>query len=243
MNLHELPIKFMTKEEVEQWLDNNEYEKYLEAGYSSSEVNILIDCVTAMESGYNEYEVRLMYDYWKRTEDYSDVPVLNFLYGWTDVRYDVREECFVIDCESRGYGTFKFEVPRVIIENATEKEIVVNWFNTAKKIYDFMRNNFDIRSDIQEFENLIHPSISSDAPLLIEETKPVLSVELYEKIKAYFQSKWIEDSEDKIRGYQLFEKIIDNLMTRYDMLLDEDLFQECKNLFWKHRQNIEFFDE
>lgn len=234
MNLHELPIKFMTKEEAAQWLDNGEYKKYPE---------ILMDCVMAMESGYNEYEVRLMYDYWKRTEDYSDVPVLNFLYGWTDVRYDVREECFVVDCESRGYGTFKFRVPREIIEQATKKETVVNWFNTAKKIYDFMRNNFDIRSDIQEFENLIHPSISSDTPLLIEETKPVLSVELYEKIKAYFQSKWIEDSEDKIRGYQLFEKIIDNLMTRYDMLLDEDLFQECKNLFWKHRQNIEFFDE
>ena len=243
MNLHELPIKFMTKEEAAQWLDNDEDEKYIEAGYSSSEVNILIDCVTAMESGYNEYEVRLMYDYWKRTEDYSDVPVLNFLYGCTDVRYDVQEKCFVIDCESRGYGTFKFGVPREIIEQATKKETVVNWFNTAKKIYDFMRNNFNIRSDIQEFENLIHPSISSDTPLLIEETKPVLSVELYEKIKAYFQSKWIEDSEDKIRGYQLFEKIIDNLMTRYDMLLDEGLFQECKNLFWKHRQNIEFFDE
>ncbi len=240
MNLHELPIKFMTKEEAEQWLDDDEFEKYLEAGYSSSEVNILMDCVIAMESGYNEYEVRLMYDYWKRTEDYSDVPVLNFLYGCTDVRYDVQEECFVIDCESRWYGTFKFEVPRVIIEKATEKETVVNWFNTAKKIYDFMRNNFDIRSDVQEFENLIHPFLSSNIPL---ETKPVLSVELYEKIKAYFKSKWIEEPKDKIRDYQLFEKIIDNLMTRYDMLLDEDLFQECKNLFWKHRQNIEFFDE
>lgn len=238
MNLHELPIKFMTKEEAAQWLDNDEYKKYLEAGYNSSEVNILIDCVTAMESGYNEYEVRLMYDYWKRTEDYSDVPVLNFLYGCTDVRYDVQDECFVVDCESRGYGTFKFWVLREIIEQATEKETVVSWFNTANKVYNFMRNNFDIRSDIQEFENLIHPSISSDTPLLIEETKPVLSVELYEKIKAYFQSKWIEDSEDKIRGYQLFEKIIDNLMTRYDMLLDENLFQECKNLFWKHRQNL-----
>ena len=34
MNLYELSIKFMTKEEAEQWLDNDEYEKYLEAGYS-----------------------------------------------------------------------------------------------------------------------------------------------------------------------------------------------------------------
>lgn len=243
MNLHEPPIKFMTKEEAAQWLDNDECEKYLEAGYSSSEVNALINYVSAMESGYNEYEVRLMYDYWKRTEDYSDVPVLNFFYGCTDVRYDVQEKCFVIDCESREYGTFKFEVPRVIIENTTEKETVVNWFNTANKVYNFMRNNFDIHSDVQEFENLILPFISINTPLFIKETKPVLSVELYKKIKAYFQSKWIEEPEDKIRGYQLFEKIIDNLMTRYDMLLDEDLFQECKNLFWKHRQNIEFFDE
>lgn len=235
MNLHELPIEFMTKEEAAQWLDNDEYKKYPEPEHIT-----LIDCVSAMESGYNEYEVRLMYDYWIRTKEQVDVPVLNFLYGCTDVRYDVHDECFVIDCESRGYGTFKFDVPRIIIEQATEKETVVSWFNTANKVYNFMRNNFDIRSGVQEFEKLIHPFISSNIPL---ETKPVLSVELYKKIKAYFKSKWIEDPEDKIWGDKLFEKIIDNLMTRYDILLDEGLFQECKSLFWKHRQNLEFFDE
>lgn len=229
--LYEPEVIFKTKEEVIKWLDNKEYNKN-----KYDNINALMNYTMSIESGYNEYESRLMYDYFVRTDENFDVPVLNYLYGNTFVMYNLREECFIVDCcGGREYGVFKFSVPSYLIANANNKQDVVKWFNTVNKVYNFMRNDFNLREDVKEFDKLINESN--------KEHLPVLTAEIYNKMKEYFNSRWIEDENDTIKGYKLFEMIIDNLMTYWNMSLDETLFQECKWLFEKHKQNLEFFED
>lgn len=227
-NLYTPEVVFKTQEEAVKWLDDEEYKKEYKNG------DALMNYAMEMESGYNEYEALLMYDYFVRTGEQLDVPVLNYLYGNTFVMYDYQEECFVVN-SNRRYGIFKFSVPSYLIANANHKQTVTKYFDTMIKIYEFLKNDFKLRENVKEFEELLNNSN--------EESPAVLTAEIYNKIKKYFNSKWVEDEKDTVAGYKLFEMIIDNLMTDYNISLDEALFQECKRLFAKHAQNLEFFDE
>ena len=228
-NLYTPEVVFKTRDEAIKWLDDEEYNKNK---YNNKDE--LMSYAMAMESGYNEYEARLMYDYFVRTGEQEDVPVLNYLYGNTFVMYNFQEECFVVDA-GKEYGIFKFSIPNFLISNANDKKDVTKRFKTMNKIYKFMKNDFKLSENVTDFKELINKSD--------KEHPPVLTVELYEKIEEYFNSCWVEDENDVVKSYTLFEMIIDNLMTRWNILLCEDLFQRCKRLFAKHAQNLEFFDE